>query len=129
MDYAFEAPPRSASPKNVNTEFSEDILRLKQIELDSFKEQKRMFLSNFNRKEFSDVQINVNNKKRFYVNRFLLASLSEIFAKMFFDSNWCRKGVQKEEPGESSETKTNDSGHYLRIDLNEEDECEDVFQR
>ena len=103
-----------------DVQFETDLEKLKQIELSSYKESHSLFLNNFNKREYSDLIIIVNDKVKYYVNKFMLASLSDIFNKMFFDSNWCKK---------ENENVNGNNSFINSINLNEDVECEQVFEK
>jgi hypothetical protein len=103
-----------------DVQFESDFEKFKKIELSSYKQLHSLFLINFNKIEYSDLIITVNDKVKYYVNKFMLASLSDIFNKMFFDSNWCKKESEN----------VNGEDHFINsINLNEEAECEQVFEK
>ena len=71
---------------------------------------------NFNKKELSDLIINLNDgQKIFYVNKFILVSFSEIFSKILTDPNW-------------ASSRAFDEDNLLKIDLKETEECAKYFE-
>ena len=60
-------------------------------DLNTHGDQMKSFAIHFNREELSDTLLSVNENLSFYVNKFLLASCSSVFKKMFYDPNWTDK--------------------------------------
>ena len=84
--YSLLEPPKENSSDSEN----EKEVSYDDIKIDSYKNQMKAFQSNFNKEELSDLTLVINKKLIFHVNKFLLASNSTVFYKMFYDPIWIK---------------------------------------